>query len=644
MKIVIIGGGVAGLTLGLLLHKKNVDISINERTTSRSDRGHAFLMHADGWSILNKLGENTSISLKGEPISTFSFNRPNGEEIKRLKLSNWKCFKRKDLIKYLYELLPAEKIKAGREFSHFIYQGEKAIAVQFTNGEIEYGDIFIGADGGKSAVRESILGAVNFTEIQVKEVVGICKNESLGTQQRHIFKKFQSNKQGLSFGMIPVSVDEFVWFMQFDTSLADCQCGCSAEELKTFCMNLLADFPPEVSELLDSNDFSKSYIWNTCDFGVLPTFHKNNIVLIGDAAHLALPFTSAGTTNAIMDAQILSEVLFKHDTYVEDFQAFYNLRLKHVEQHILLGRELKEFFLHPSDIHEDDVKVPLISKKVQVENSFNKEINLQYFSDPICSTCWVVQPLLRKLVLEYGHYINVEHRMGGLLPSWENFNRGNISKPSDVAPHWEEECVLYGMPLDGDIWLENPLNSSYPPSIAFKAAQLQDADLASLFLRRIKEMLFIEKINIVDVHFLAKVAFEIGLDSARFLKDYEHKAKDSFLEDLRLANELKVNTLPTLIFSNANQEQIVTKGHQTYNKLEDIVLKLIPNAKKQKINTTPEYLFNRFSTMTNKEYAIITDTSIENSTNTLNYLFEEGFIDKYESKNGVLWKSKSMAY
>jgi predicted DsbA family dithiol-disulfide isomerase len=336
--------------------------------------------------------------------------------------------------------------------------------------------------------------------------------------------------------------------------------------------------------------------------------------------------------------------LFKHDTYVEDFQAFYNLRLKHVEQHILLGRELKEFFLHPTDIHEDDVKVPLISKKVQEENSFNKEINLQYFSDPICSTCWVVQPLLRKLVLEYGHYINVEHRMGGLLPSWENFNRGNISKPSDVAPHWEEECLLYGMPLDGDIWLENPLNSSYPPSIAFKAAQLQDADLASLFLRRIKEMLFIEKINIVDVHFLAKVAFEIGLDSARFLKDYEHKAKDSFLEDLRLANELKVNTLPTLIFSNANQEQIVTKGHQTYNKLEDIVLKLIPNAKKQKINTTPEYLFNRFSTMTNKEYAIITDTSIENSTNTLNYLFEEGFIDKYESKNGVLWKSKSMAY
>jgi hypothetical protein len=43
--------------------------------------------------------------------------------------------------------------------------------------------------------------------------------------------------------------------------------------------------------------------------------------------------------------------------------------------------------------------------------------------------------------------------------------------------------------FDGDIWLEDPLPSSYPPSIAFKAAQMQDGDLAILFLRRIKEML-----------------------------------------------------------------------------------------------------------------------------------------------------------
>jgi hypothetical protein len=36
-------------------------------------------------------------------------------------------------------------------------------------------------------------------------------------------------------------------------------------------------------------------------------------------------------------------------------------------------------------------------------------------------------------------------------------------------------------PLDGDIWIEDPLHSSYPPSIAFKAAQIQSNDKAISF-------------------------------------------------------------------------------------------------------------------------------------------------------------------
>ena len=52
------------------------------------------------------------------------------------------------------------------------------------------------------------------------------------------------------------------------------------------------------------------------------------------------------------------------------------------------------------------------------------------------------------------------------------------------------------MILDGDVWLEGPLYSSYLPLIAFKAAQLQDSDKAITFLRRLKELVFLEKKNI----------------------------------------------------------------------------------------------------------------------------------------------------
>lgn len=643
-KVVIIGGGVAGLTLGLLLKKNNIEVVINEKLSKMTTRGHAFLMHIDGWSVLEELKNGSELSLPGEEIGAFCLNNQDGEPIKKQKLNLWRCIKRRDLIQFLYDLFPAEQIKGGRVFSHFIYENDKVVAAQFKNGEVEYGDIFVGADGAGSAVREATIGSVTYTDIEVKEVVGICSHEKLGEIYQNIFTKFQSDKRGLSFGMIPVSKQDFVWFMQYSVKDADCHQGCSIEELKAFCEYQLAEFPPVVAELLANNDYHTSYIWNTRDFGLLPKFHHKNVVLLGDAAHLALPFTSAGTTNAILDAQKLTEQLLIHDNYEDAFEQYYQDRKDLIEQHIKLGRELKDVFVNPSLSDNDKMVVPLISKKIDEDARIEKKIDVQYFTDPICSTCWVVQPLLRKLKLEYGAYFNIDYRMGGLLPSWDDFQRGPISKPSDVAPHWEEVCLLHGIPLDGDIWLEDPLPSSYPPSIAFKAAQMQDADLAVLFLRRIKEMLFLEKINIVDLDYLEKAAFEVGLDSARFLRDYESSAEVAFREDLIKAQDMQVGVFPTLIFTNKNKEKIESKGYQEYEYLESIIHQLVPEARKRSINSDPMYLFGNFSTMTNKEYSFLSNTSSEETEKILMDLYTKGYIDKYESKNGIIWKSKLAAY
>lgn len=130
-----------------------------------------------------------------------------------------------------------------------------------------------------------------------------------------------------------------------------------------------------------------------------------------------------------------------------------------------------------------------------------KPIRIIYFTDPICSSCWGIEPQLRKLKLAYGNSIHVEYRMGGLLPDW-NYNSGGISKPSDVAHHWDEVSAHYDMPIDGDVWLEDPLDSSYPPSIAVKAAQMQDEYKAVVFMRKLREMVFLEKKNITKWEFM----------------------------------------------------------------------------------------------------------------------------------------------
>ena len=140
-----------------------------------------------------------------------------------------------------------------------------------------------------------------------------------------------------------------------------------------------------------------------------------------------------------------------------------------------------------------------------------KKIKMVYFTDPICSSCWGIEPQLRKLKLEYGEHLEVEYRMGGLLPDW-NYNSGGISKPSDVAHHWDEVSEHYDMPIDGNLWLEDPLPSSYPPSIAYKAAEMQNIEKAYLFMREIREMVFLKKKNIAKWEYIATAAKTVGLD------------------------------------------------------------------------------------------------------------------------------------
>lgn len=639
MKVVIIGGGIAGLTLGIFLQKKNIDFSINERAAVIHAKGHAFLMNGDGFSILKDLSSDRPGVIPGNTIDEFSLRRPGGTEIKHLQLQGWNCVKRGDMIRFLYNLVSQDKIKQSREFSHFICEKQKITAAVFFNGDIEYGDIFIGADGGQSKVRQELFGPVNFTAVDVKEIVGVCQNKKLAKEYPKTFTKFQDKDMGLAFGFIPTSAEEFVWFIQFDPARWDIV-DANPPELKTFCLNLLESFPSVATEILMSSDFSISYIWNTCDFDLLPTFHKDNAVLIGDAAHLALPFTSAGTTNAVLDAKTLICALENNNSYTEAFEQLYAERSVDVARHIQLGRELKRLFLHEQAHDDDDIPVPLIPDKVSVVN--NKPIHILYFTDPICSACWIMQPLLRKLLLEYGAYIQIEYRMGGLLPSWEEYEKkgGKIAQPSDAAKHWEEVCALHDMPLDGDIWMEDPLPSSYPPSIAFKAAQLQDTSKAVLFLRRINEMVFLEKKNIIKWKCLEKAAFDVGLDSARLRRDVDDKAKKLFKDDLLLAHELGVVGFPTLFFTDGSNNKHTLKGYKTYENFEQIILELAPHAQKEIINTNPYNLFSRFPTMTDKEFAYLSNITRTEAVEVLINLENEGKLDKFESKNGFVWISR----
>ncbi|HLP92449.1 MAG TPA: ClpXP adapter SpxH family protein [Saprospiraceae bacterium] len=286
------------------------------------------------------------------------------------------------------------------------------------------------------------------------------------------------------------------------------------------------------------------------------------------------------------------------------------------------------------DVQTGLCEIPGTEQKTPVSP---KPVRIIYFTDPICSSCWGIEPALRRLKLEYGDVVEIEYHMGGLLPSWDVYNSGGISKPSDVAHHWDEVSLHYDMPIDGDVWLEDPLPSSYPPSVAFKAAQLQDGQKAIQFLRRIREMVFLEKKNITKWEHLEQAAKQVGLNVEQFKADYEGRAQTLFQEDLNLGRSLNVRSFPTLIFSDAEEQKLVLKGVRPYEHFEQTLLALFPKAMKNVYDNRPEALFQHYPTLTTREFEVLAGVSKEQAKKTLQQMQEKGMLKVYQTKNGVLW-------
>lgn len=266
-----------------------------------------------------------------------------------------------------------------------------------------------------------------------------------------------------------------------------------------------------------------------------------------------------------------------------------------------------------------------------------KPVKIIYFTDPICSACWGIEPQLRKLELEYGDYFEVEYHMGGLLPSWDVYNSGGINKPSDVAHHWDEVSPYYKMPIDGDVWLSDPLPSSYPPSVAWHAANRQDVHKAHLFLRRIREMVFLEKKNITRWEHLAQAAQEVCLDTARLRQDYEGPAKSWFQADLSLSRSQGVRGFPTLFFTDEHQNRLTLYGFRSYALFEQALTSIYPDAVKKTYPATPDFLFRQFSTLTTQEYAVLTNRTYEAAEQVLSQLAQQNELASFRCKNGAIW-------
>ena len=195
-----------------------------------------------------------------------------------------------------------------------------------------------------------------------------------------------------------------------------------------------------------------------------------------------------------------------------------------------------------------------------------KPVHIIYFSDPLCSYCWGSEPILTRLKRDRGSLFSIEYRMGGLMPDWKMFS-DNPEGPAIVGKHWPEASEKIGFKIDGAVWKIDPPSSSYPPSIAFRAAMLQGERRGLEFYFIMREMLFHKRVNIAKRENLFLAAEASGLNLRDFERDLVGKGKELFEEDLNLASTLEVDLFPTYIMSSISGKNARLAGFISYEKL-----------------------------------------------------------------------------
>jgi len=196
-------------------------------------------------------------------------------------------------------------------------------------------------------------------------------------------------------------------------------------------------------------------------------------------------------------------------------------------------------------------------------NQRNKKITLYYATDPICSHCWALEPVLNRFIQQYGHIFNLKIIMGGLLANWNGFadKSNGIQKPQDVADHWKEVGVHSRMPIDGSLWHSNPILSSYPPSRVFKVIARDHEGEEHKFLRRAREAVFVFNRNIGEEAVLVEIVNQMGLNGKQIVEASGLDSAQNLLEqDFQFASTLGVRGFPTIIMVNEENKGVKIVG------------------------------------------------------------------------------------
>jgi aspartate/methionine/tyrosine aminotransferase/Ca2+-binding EF-hand superfamily protein len=123
----------------------------------------------------------------------------------------------------------------------------------------------------------------------------------------------------------------------------------SPAEFRQYMQFILDGAPAPVPAYLDGAEFGSAHLWTPPDADLPQRLHCANAVLVGDAAHPLLPFTSQGVSAALEDAVLLADrlapVVAGEVLLADALAGFCEARRRHIEPYVTQGRHILATFV-----------------------------------------------------------------------------------------------------------------------------------------------------------------------------------------------------------------------------------------------------------------------------------------------------------
>ena len=304
MKILIVGGGVAGPALARFL-KGKAEITLVDKAPQWGNIGYAITLWGNGEKILRELGVDQKVFKGGYEIPWSVFEDKKGKILSAFFFDIFHSYgptevvTRTALQQALVEGIESfANIRLGTTISE-IKQDGREVTVTFSDGTADKFDLVAGCDGIHSVVREKVFGG-NFLKYYGWSVCAFWTPEGFAPPKGSI--EFASG--GKICFIYPMEERAVVMLAIADEKKVSEQ-NFSKESLHA----LLSDFEPLVGHLIDAVADPAHIFHDDLAYVDMKNWYQESVVLLGDAKHAISPITGMGASMALEDAFVLGEEL-----------------------------------------------------------------------------------------------------------------------------------------------------------------------------------------------------------------------------------------------------------------------------------------------------------------------------------------------